>query len=91
MINLNKVVLLVLMLTLISACAAYDKKVVHPPVSESTVCNEPRPQICTREYNPVCATYKNGSEKTGANGCTACSALAVVSYTPGACVATTTD
>ena len=50
-----------------------------------TVCTEPRPQICTREYLPVCAIKKDGAEKTYATGCTACSDKQVVSYREGAC------
>jgi len=86
MININKV-LLVLMSVLVSACAAYGEKTSRPSISELTACHEPRPQICTREYNPVCATYKDGSKKTGATGCTACSDSEVVAYTMGACEA----
>jgi len=48
-------------------------------------CPEPRPQICTREYNPVCARLQDGSVKTYATGCTACSDPAVRGYRPGAC------
>ena len=49
------------------------------------ICQQPRPQICTREYNPVCATLKDGSLRTGATGCSACADPDVVSYTRGAC------
>lgn len=50
-----------------------------------TVCTDPRPQVCSREYRPVCTKLKAGSHKTYANGCTACSDPKVVSYTPGKC------
>ena len=50
-----------------------------------TICSEPRPQICTKEYNPVCATIKDASKKTYATGCTACSDKLVVYYSEGAC------
>ena len=60
----------------------------EPPRDPSrTVCTDPRPQICTREYNPVCARLTNGKDKTYATGCTACSDIKVVSYTLGACPA----
>jgi len=85
MININKVMLLILLSTLVSACAAYGEKTVSPSTAELTACHEPRPQICTREYNPVCATYSNGSKKTGSTGCTSCSDAEVVGYTMGAC------
>lgn len=50
-----------------------------------TRCTEPRPQICTREYRPVCAQTRNGSFKTYATGCTACSDSDVAGYVDGAC------
>lgn len=59
-------------------------------------CNNPRPEICTREYNPVCATKKTGvvcvttpcpstEEKTYATGCTACADPMVIKYKKGQC------
>jgi PBP1b-binding outer membrane lipoprotein LpoB len=50
-----------------------------------TACTEPRPQICTREYRPVCATLADGSTKTYATGCTACSDPKVSGYRDLAC------
>lgn len=50
-----------------------------------TICTEPRPQICTREYKPVCAKLSDGSVKTYATGCTACSNPDIVSYVEGPC------
>jgi hypothetical protein len=50
-----------------------------------TVCTDPRPQICTREYRPVCAILSDGSTKTYATGCTACSDPKVSGYRDLAC------
>lgn len=50
-----------------------------------TLCTEPRPQICTHEYLPVCAKFQDGSHKTYATGCTACSDPRVVGYVPEPC------
>ena len=50
-----------------------------------TTCPEPRPQMCTREYRPVCAKLEDGSMKTYSNGCTACTDPKVVGYVPDAC------
>ncbi len=50
-----------------------------------TACTDPRPQLCTREYNPVCAKLIDASNKTYATGCTACSDQKVSGYYPGAC------
>lgn len=87
MININKVVFLILLSVLVSSCAAYSEKNVVAPSAELIICKDPRPQICTREYNPVCATYKDGSKKTGATGCTACSDPEVIGYVMAVCEA----
>ncbi len=91
MININKIISLFLMSLLISACAAYSEKSADPSTSELIACEEPRPQICTREYNPVCATYKDGSKKTGSTGCTSCSDPDVIGYKMAACKADIVD
>ncbi len=83
--DINKVTVLVFVSMLISACAGYGEKDVSPLTQELIACKEPRPQICTQEYNPVCATYKNGSKKTGSTACTACSDSKVLGYTKRAC------
>ncbi len=58
----------------------------QPPKQGAFVqCTEPRPQICTREYNPVCATLEGGGTQTYATGCTACADAKVTGYSPGAC------
>jgi len=60
-------------------------------------CTDPRPEVCTREYRPVCARKDNGIRcvttpcpstdlVTASNACTACSDKDVLGYTPdGAC------
>ena len=72
-------------LTLTGCATAHSTETVKNTEAKITVCTEPRPQICTREYLPVCATKKDGAEKTYATGCTACSDKQVVSYREGAC------
>jgi hypothetical protein len=63
---------------------------------KSVACTDPRPQLCTMEYAPVCATRDTGvrcittpcpsSElKTYSTGCTACSDAKVSSWVQGAC------
>jgi len=49
-----------------------------------TACTDPRPQICTMQYDPVCAKLETGN-KTYATDCTACSDPAVSGHYPGAC------
>lgn len=50
-----------------------------------TPCTEPRPEICTREYIPVCGQRENGEWKTYSTACTACSDTRVLGYKPEAC------
>lgn len=49
------------------------------------VCMEPRPQMCTMQYDPVCARHGDGRLETFSNGCNACADVTVVAWRPGAC------
>jgi hypothetical protein len=51
------------------------------PEVDVTECTDPRPEICTLDYRPVCAD--NG--RTYGNGCGACSDEQVNSYVNGEC------
>ena len=48
-------------------------------------CTEPRPQVCTQDYRPVCAMLHDGGFKTYSNGCNACSDPSVTGYREGVC------
>ena len=52
---------------------------------KQTVCTDPRPQVCTMDYRPVCAQLEDGNSKIYANGCTACSDQLVTAYVEGVC------
>ena len=54
--------------------------------SQGVACVDPRPQVCTMEYNPVCAVLANGSSKQYSSPCNACADDAVKSYLPDACL-----
>ena len=85
----------------VSACAnpageAPTEHVEAVPDAAYTLCESPRPQICTREYNPVCAVKDTGvrcvttpcpsaEEVTYATGCTACADPKVLRHRLGAC------
>ena len=67
-----------------------------PPVP--TACTDPRPQACTMDYRPVCATRDTGvrcittpcpssEQKTFSNACSACSDPKVMQHVPGECKA----
>ncbi len=55
------------------------------PMADMTTCKEPRPQVCTMQYDPVCAEHSNGSLKTHSTDCTACGKAEVIGYIKGAC------
>ena len=48
-------------------------------------CSSPRPQVCTMEYNPVCARLEGGGVSVYSSPCNACADDSVVGYLPGAC------
>lgn len=64
---------------LLSACAS------SPKLESLTQCNNPRPQVCTMEYNPVCGLREDQSIGDYATGCTACSDDNVTGWAPGTC------
>jgi len=83
-------------------CLSYSVSVMSESENQKkdshdfTQCKEPRPEICTREYKPVCATKNTGvqcvtspcpptDEATYASGCTACADPNVIKYKQGSC------
>ncbi len=88
MLRITNILLLATFSQLSISCASYSEKydINEPGATDVILCEEPRPQICTREYKPVCATLQDGSSKTYATGCTSCSDSSVKSYQPGECV-----
>lgn len=94
--KMNKTMMNRLSITVLSLiCIACSAKTAA--VNPLTVqCTDPRPQICTMDYTPVCATKDNRvrcvttpcqstETKTYSNGCGACANPAVISYIPGEC------
>jgi len=74
------VVFIVINLMIVTGCASNQNK------TSITICKEPRPQICTQDYSPVCAKLKSGDYRTYSNGCTSCSDTNVVGYIDKACL-----
>jgi hypothetical protein len=72
------------LVVLVSACATTPSD--GPAMGTAAqACEEPRPQVCTMDYRPVCARLSDGSVKTYSNGCSACGDASVSSWTEGAC------
>ena len=75
-------VILLLLTGLMTGCAS---NATTDTLSNLTRCPDQRPQICTREYNPVCAQLSDASTRTYATGCTACADENVVGWVAGEC------
>lgn len=56
-----------------------------PEAEPSGECREPRPQVCTMIYAPVCAEHADARFETHSSNCNACADDTVVRYTDGAC------
>jgi hypothetical protein len=54
-------------------------------VADDVVCSDPRPQVCTTIYAPVCAEHTDGDRETLASACNACADDTVSAYTTGPC------
>ena len=84
--NKTRCILSVFVLSLqLAACATADQPVPKVENSEFTQCQDPRPEICTMDYRPVCGVSVSGQSTTYSNGCGACSHPDVVAYTEGEC------
>ena len=57
----------------------------QPPASPMTACSEPRPQVCTMVYAPVCADLVAGGSRQYSSACNACADDAVAGYLNGDC------
>lgn len=78
----SRLAVLAVSLIAVSGCTQAETK------SDTVQCTEPRPEVCTMDYTPVCALRTgSGTEqwKTYANACTACSDAAVTGYRANAC------
>jgi hypothetical protein len=76
------------LLTGYTAVACAQTSAVKEAVSSQPVlvaCVEPRPQLCTMQYDPVCGLTASNQYKTYSNACSACSDASVSGHNPGAC------
>lgn len=93
--HLFRLIALTLSLT---ACASPNLSTESKTTPELTLCPEQRPQICTMDYRPVCATRDTGircvtapcpstEQKTYSNTCSACADVKVIGHIPDECPA----
>ena len=77
---------MVIALITVTGCTAMPRQNNNGAANNKvTICKPPRPQICTMDYNPVCAKLKSGHQKTYSNGCSSCSDPNVIEYVDKAC------
>ncbi|PLW68352.1 hypothetical protein [Pseudohalioglobus lutimaris] len=74
-----RIALAALLLLMLAGCQT------RPAPSLVTQCEEPRPQVCTMEYSPVCADLVAGGKAHYSSGCNACADDAVGGYLQGEC------
>ncbi len=87
----------ILSVTLLLACSSQPNHIEQGAQDIPLIrCPEQRPQVCTMDYRPVCATLDTGvrcittpcpssEQKTYSNACTACADSEVLGYTPEKC------
>lgn len=95
-----KLIMTLCVLILLTSCSNAPQSAAEqqPPSNNTNIqtCPEERPQMCTKQYAPVCATRDTGircikapcpstEERTYGNGCTACADEKVIGFIPGAC------
>ena len=83
---LIRVSFVILCLSLVS-CVIYTKPEAtdKPRKFDMINCEEPRPELCTRDFRPVCSLNDSGKYKTYPAACDACSHKEVISYYKGDC------
>lgn len=64
-----------------AACSTASEPASFP----ATACTDPRPQVCTMIYMPVCAVREDASRETLASACNACADATVSGYSDGPC------
>lgn len=79
--------LIISVYVLLTSCVVYSKpdKSEDPVKHDMIACEMPRPEICTREFRPVCGLHEDGNYKTYSTACSACSNIQMTSYYKGVC------
>ena len=48
-------------------------------------CEDPRPEVCTLDYRPVCGQQGDSEMQTYGNACMACGDASVIGFFDGEC------
>ncbi|MEP4486997.1 MAG: hypothetical protein ABJ013_15305 [Halioglobus sp.] len=75
---------LCVLVSVLGACATPE---ATTPPTTLTQCTAPRPQVCTMQYEPVCANLVKGGTAEYSSGCNACADDAVGGFEKGQCPA----
>lgn len=75
-------VISVVSITLFSCAYTQDDEFDDKKLNQ---CVSPKPELCTKEYKPVCGFETDGNYRTFSNACMACSDAEVNTYDDGAC------
>jgi hypothetical protein len=67
------------------ACASVDDIDQTKLPNDLVFCKDPRPQICTMIYDPVCAYDEQGQRSTASSDCQACGNVKTIGYIKGSC------
>ena len=78
-----RAIVVLCLVSMFSACGSSQQQGVSE--AEVTQCLDPRPQICTLDYRPVCAVLADASRVEFSNGCSACSNPEVTGWVADAC------
>lgn len=81
-------VLLTVALTVSAGCAGAQTpsaKSVQKGTLELIECTDPRPEMCTMDYRPVCGKLGDGTYSEYSNACVSCSDPEVIGYRDGNC------
>ena len=74
--------------TMLVGCATSQPTTEQKDAEPAFVaCEEPRPEICTMHYDPVCGKLTDSGSKTYSNACVACSDRLVIGHLKGECAA----
>ncbi len=80
-----RVLLFILLPLLLASCAHHQSQQDPSSPLSGKICTDPRPEICTMDYNPVCGLDINQEKSDFPNACSACSNAGIVSWVKGPC------